>query len=376
MMAHKSGTIKKLCNWLLRKSPVSAVRRVAQLNAAIASDVGIIRSENQDRVIIARNIDAYGQSRILICLSDGMGGMSDGAVCASSTLAVMIASFFEYCSNPVEPMLWLKSATEDANNYIYSQYSGAGGATLSAVLVTNYEAFWANVGDSRVYQLQKQNLVQLSVDDTVAGQLKDYIPNDSLPANNILQFIGMGKEIIPHVEPINLSLGVEMLLTSDGVHYVDRLVMNKIVNNARDVAVCAKRLIDLSKWCGGHDNSSAIFISLAPQLGGHQADMLSNESNICEVWDPYGELHIYLAGSEQDSHDVCSDRKKIISNRLTDKFEHKDQDIQGKSKPRKKRQSVSKKMKVDVVTNISEFENKKNSDDIPQLKIDFPNKEV
>ena len=78
---------QQLYNWLMRKSPVSAVRRVAELPIAMASDIGLVRSENQDRAAILRIQLTEGRSSVVVVLCDGMGGMSDGAECASLAIA-------------------------------------------------------------------------------------------------------------------------------------------------------------------------------------------------------------------------------------------------------------------------------------------------
>ena len=59
----------QLTVWFMRRTAHSGIRRVADLAAAIANDIGSVRVENQDRVAIARGKDFAGRSFILVGLS-------------------------------------------------------------------------------------------------------------------------------------------------------------------------------------------------------------------------------------------------------------------------------------------------------------------
>jgi PPM family protein phosphatase len=45
---------QNLYNWFMRKTISGAIRRVADLPMAIATDTGLVRKENQDRAAIIR----------------------------------------------------------------------------------------------------------------------------------------------------------------------------------------------------------------------------------------------------------------------------------------------------------------------------------
>lgn len=77
--------------WLHRKNISSSVRRVSMLPAAIATDIGLVRKENQDRVAVLKfRPFSKNKDMIVIALADGMGGMEGGANAASLT----VSSFF------------------------------------------------------------------------------------------------------------------------------------------------------------------------------------------------------------------------------------------------------------------------------------------
>ncbi|HFP9928442.1 TPA: hypothetical protein ACHOT2_002999, partial [Escherichia coli] len=61
--------------WLHRKNIASSVRRVSTLPVAIATDIGLVRKENQDRVAILKfRPSSKAKDIVVVALADGMGG--------------------------------------------------------------------------------------------------------------------------------------------------------------------------------------------------------------------------------------------------------------------------------------------------------------
>lgn len=280
----------RLYNWFMRKTTPSAVRRVGELPVTIGSDIGIVRGENQDRVAVLKVQLDRNHSFVVVALCDGMGGMAEGTACAAQA----IASFFVSCIRHREalPRTRLVVAAQEANKAVHALYQGRGGATLSAVLFDNISGkVGVNVGDSRIYSYRENKLEQLTVDDTLAGVLNK-AEDDSLHKNELLQFIGMGDGLEPHT--IEMPMFQElMVLTSDGAHYIDKSVMQMVVQNSKEPAMAVKRLIEVSKWCGGRDNAS---IAIASSLVFQQ--QLYDETGSFQIWDPFGEIQIVFPDIE------------------------------------------------------------------------------
>jgi len=275
----------RLYNWLMRKTTVSAVRRVGELPIAIGSDIGNVRNENQDRVAVLKVNLELNQSFVVIALCDGMGGMAEGSACASQALA----SFFTSCINnrSISPSSRLTIAAHDANRVVHALYKGSGGATLSAVLLDGVGGLTGvNIGDSRIYSHREYQFDQLTVDDTLAGLRPN--ANDMHPRNDLLQFVGMGDGMEPHIVETSAAQKL-MVLTSDGAHYIGKSVMQQVIENAKEPAIAVKRLIDVAKWCGGRDNAS---VAIASPLVFQQ--QLFDDTGFIQIWDPFGELQIIV----------------------------------------------------------------------------------
>lgn len=278
----------QLAKWLSRKTLQSSVRRVGELPLTIGSDIGQKRSENQDRVAVLKFKIDTTRSILVAALCDGMGGMDEGSACAAHTLA----SFLAACctSEDISPKERVIRASHDANRVVHSLFHGKGGATLSAVLLDSKKGIvGVNVGDSRIYIFRDKVLSQVTIDDTIAGLLPK-VDHNTPPRNELLQFIGIGDGLDPH--PIELNVFPELIvLTSDGVHFMEKELLQGLIRNASNQGVAARRIIEVAQWSSGHDNASIIIV--APAFD----NLLKlEETEAVQIWDPFGELQVIAAG--------------------------------------------------------------------------------
>jgi len=354
----------RLSKWLTRKTSNSAIRRIGDLPITIGSDIGSVRSENQDRVAVLKMQDGPNQSFSIAVLCDGMGGMVEGTTCAAQAIASFLASFCFFCG--IAPAERMVRAAHEANRTVYSLYHGKGGATLSAVLFDSKgDMIGVNVGDSRIYSYQQNVLGQLTVDDTMAGLLPQAEDNIRL-RNELLQFVGIGEGLDPHV--VNIPASQELiLLTSDGVHFLDKNILQMVIRSANEpaiaarrviesanaAAIAARRIIEIAKWCGGRDNASiAIATPMESQL------KKVEDSEVIQVWDPFGELQVIISGS------ICNGLIKKDSLLGTPPV------VNGRKSPKKREKAKPNKRKKSV-DDIPQEKNKKTEIEQPQLKIFF-----
>jgi serine/threonine protein phosphatase PrpC len=368
----------QVTTWLLRRTPNGGVRRVAPLAAAVASEIGCVRSENQDRAIIVRGRDAEGQNYAIFAVADGIGGMKNGAECAALTLGAFVAGLTQGAKYVIyDSATWIRNAAIRADQAVYSEYRGNGGSTLVALILRPGEpARWLSVGDSRVYSSSDKKLTQVSVDDTIAGQLgKGFRGNTD--QTRLLQYIGMGSELEPHIAKIDHSAET-VLLTTDGVHFLSTAPewLSQIINNSPDPGICVKRLVDLAKWCGGPDNATVAMISLVSDWENEERPPYA----CIEIWDSFGELQLipvqpqpsFFDGNAQANRDFRLlkefARRKVpdvgqpeVPDHNNEKQESPESDLD--SNPRRNKASPRKKAKKSD-KNLSEEEQ--------QLKITFP----
>ena len=233
---------------------------VEKRSVSFSSSIGR-RDENQDRTLFLRLLPQVQTWPVLeaIVLCDGMGGMVEGATAAELALSSFVAAFSTRKDGSLADHLC--AAVEAANEDVYRRYGGRGGSTLSSVAVSSDgEMAGVNVGDSRIYGLLEGNqLIQFSNDDTLGNVLSDIaVPSAVGRLGELLQFVGLGKGIIPHRINFN-SLASPLkclLLTSDGAHGLHEQVFEELIKNAPGIVEIAKRLTAIAEWTGGKDNAT------------------------------------------------------------------------------------------------------------------------
>jgi serine/threonine protein phosphatase PrpC len=363
-----------LARWLIRKTASTGARRIEEVAALIATDVGAVRSENQDRVVSARFWDESGRPYTCTAIADGMGGMKSGEDSAAFTLAGFLQVLWDGLAARLAPEEALSRASQSANRAVYAKHGGKGGATLSALLITYDErAYWLNVGDSRVYAGATGKLSQLSIDDTLAGQLSRPVV-DEHSDSQLIQFIGVGEVLEPHVSAIESGNHEWYLLTSDGVHNMPAAValMSRIVDHAVGAGAAAKRLVEVARWCGGRDNASAAVVLAHANRGMDRP----YQAGCMEVWDPFGDLHVVVESF------VIEEKPKLEYTR------------QGRSASRKNDQGASKGARgkaqalgigasqplpeitqsQPVLNDATSLDEASEPEELPQLQIDLPTK--
>jgi PPM family protein phosphatase len=378
MSLERSNQQIQLTAWLMRQTATSGVRRVAPIAAALATEVGEVRSENQDRIAMARGRDGLGRPFAIAALADGIGGMRQGADCAALALGSLFSCIASEAQTSVDGRLWLLRAMQQANNAVHAKLHGEGGSTLAAVLVAgDGSTYWASVGDSRVYLVSGMKLQQLSTDDTIAGQLGRGA-EAGFEQSKLIQFIGIGKPLEAAVSRLDHHAKGAVFLTTDGVHFLDSTPwFSQLIKHAADPGICVRRLVELSKWCGGPDNASAAMVTLGAAI----TDGIPGIEGCLEVWDPFGELQLLAQMprtptapapaspplSQEPAHSSFSklSTDKTSLNTSIAAEDHAVPSAQKKNRPSRKSKSAAKERREDKG---------KEKSDVPQLLIEFPNK--
>ena len=112
------------------------------------------RTENQDRL----DVVAGGEALLLIVV-DGMGGHAHGARAAEVTETTLKEAFSEVAQPVFDPQGFLTLALARAHDRVVKLGDGVAldhkpRATCAVCLVQDGGAYWALVGDSRIYQLR------------------------------------------------------------------------------------------------------------------------------------------------------------------------------------------------------------------------------
>jgi len=122
------------------------------------------RKDNQDRAAVVVSDDAA-----LMLVFDGMGGHSDGARAAETGLKV-VQDLFMAATQPIfDPQGFLYKALARAHDEVVQMGQDVAvdfrpRATCALCLVQEGGAFWAHIGDSRIYQVRDGRVLTRSRD--------------------------------------------------------------------------------------------------------------------------------------------------------------------------------------------------------------------
>lgn len=122
------------------------------------------RSDNQDRAAVV-----VAEHAALMLVFDGMGGHSDGARAAGTGLKVVQDMFMESTLPLFDPQGFLYMALSRAHDEVVRLGIDVAvdfrpRATCAICLVQEGGAFWAHIGDSRIYQLRDGTVMSRSRD--------------------------------------------------------------------------------------------------------------------------------------------------------------------------------------------------------------------
>ncbi len=183
------------------------------------------REENQDRVAIA---DADGS--VLLAVVDGMGGHSDGARAAEVAIRTMVAEFWDTSRPLFDPEGFLHLTVGRAHEAVVELGQGLAPetrprATCAICLVQGSNAYWAHVGDSRVYLLRGGKVKERTRDHSHvelllrAGRITEQQAQGH-PMRNYVECCIGGDPVLPEMTLSGrraLNAGDILLLCSDGL---------------------------------------------------------------------------------------------------------------------------------------------------------------
>ena len=149
------------------------------------------RDDNQDRAAVA-----VAEGASLIVVMDGMGGHAWGARAAETGCKAMLELFRAETKPLFDPLGFLHLALGRAHDAVVAIGTKLAvdvrpRATCAVCLVQRGEAFWAHIGDSRVYHLRGGAVVARTRDHSHVEQLlrEGSIREDEIPGHPMRNFV-------------------------------------------------------------------------------------------------------------------------------------------------------------------------------------------
>jgi serine/threonine protein phosphatase PrpC len=232
------------------------------MQAQAYSHIGAVRKKNEDAVLCDSSLG-------LFIVADGIGGRLAGEI-ASST-AVSITSKIVRSDPDESPHILLKQAFYEANNVLFQAGKNPEqlgmGTTMTAAMANDKEIFWAHVGDSRAYLIDKNGIQQLTEDHSLVQELlkEGNITADEArnhPQKNIL-VRSLGQESLVNVDIGHnyWQKGDYLLLCSDGFYnMLEEYEIIALLAVDDDLNRTVKNMVGLALERGGFDNISVVLV--------------------------------------------------------------------------------------------------------------------
>lgn len=183
------------------------------------------RQDNQDRAAVVVSGDAA-----LLLVFDGMGGHSDGAKAAETGLKVVQDLFMDATQPIFDPQGFLYTALSRAHDEVVRVGADVAvdfrpRATCAICLVQEGGAFWAHIGDSRIYLVRDEGVLVRSRDHSHVevliqeGAISEEEARDH-PMRNFVECCIGGDAPVPDMSITNrkpLEPGDVLLACSDGL---------------------------------------------------------------------------------------------------------------------------------------------------------------
>lgn len=242
------------------------------LTSACFTDIGQQRSVNQDNVFADEKGD-YG----IYVVSDGMGGHSKGEM-ASGKAVEMIGGWWKrnYTilknSTTEEITDTISELIQNINAEIFAMYQEqklTGGATLSMLIIRDTSYLLFTIGDSRVFEIKKKKVQQISVDDVwerlAVNRHKSEAELIADPRYGTLtQAIGFEDGIAPRISGGSIEKQSQFFLCSDGIYkYCPEKVLNKLLiksEKKKDLSETLMTIKDKVYSYGALDNLTGILV--------------------------------------------------------------------------------------------------------------------
>jgi serine/threonine protein phosphatase PrpC len=228
------------------------------------------RKYNQDRLAYS-----YSKESLLMVLADGMGGHLHGEIAAQITVQ-MLAESFQKQARPLisDPFNFLERVMHNVHEAI-GDYAlehallETPRTTCVACVIQQGTAFWAHVGDSRLYLFRGEKLLARTRDHSKVQQLfeQGQISEAQMtthPERNKI-YSCLGGIIPPEVEispRVKLEKGDTLMMCSDGLW--GQLSINEVASilGAYPLNQALPELLDHAEFRGGQDGDNLSVVAM------------------------------------------------------------------------------------------------------------------
>lgn len=232
-----------------------------RVSASAATRTGPLHQQNEDAHAV---LEAAG----LFALSDGIGGLAEGAVASRAVVELLVRA--------VKPGAVLDARVEQARDALFRTNAAlfqAGAETMRPMGATVVLAIlgegcavclWA--GDSRAYLARENTLHQVTRDHAIFAR----VSQGTAPRSMVTRAIGPEETVDVDCAIVDLLPGDTLLLCSDGVfNAVTETRLGELI--ATTSPASAEQVVAEAVACGTRDDATAVVVRICPEEEMHVA---------------------------------------------------------------------------------------------------------
>lgn len=243
---------------------VTVAQQSLLLSWAGITDQGRRRDNNQD---------AFLAEYPLFIVADGMGGHAGGEIASQSTVSRLEGIVADGAVSRVTIESALEGAVADIADHPETTDEGTG-TTLTGVFLDldGEEPTWVslNIGDSRVYLLREDRLIQVTTDHSVvqelitAGKISPEEAEGHPYSNVITRAVGASELTAPDYIAIDVRAGDRFVICSDGLtkELTDYGIQHFLREND-DPGRAVDAMVAAALENGGRDNVTVIIVQVS-----------------------------------------------------------------------------------------------------------------
>ena len=238
------------------------------MKAFALTNMGVRRNTNQDYAYVSEQ--NVGNLPNILIVADGMGGHKAGEVASEQAVNAVLESIKQ--NESTDKITIIEEAIFAANSKVLDmatsdeKFKGMG-TTLVVATLENDILYVANVGDSRLYLINDNDIRQITRDHSLVqemvslGELDKESARTHSRKNVITRAIGVDSKIIADFFEVDVSDNTKILLCSDGLsNMVEDSQINKIIEecSSKTLEDTVHKLIDAANENGGLDNIAVV----------------------------------------------------------------------------------------------------------------------
>lgn len=241
------------------------------MRAYAKTDVGSKRAVNQDYMYCSEN--SVGSFHNLFIVADGMGGHKAGDYASKLCVERMVQSIEK--SEHKTPVSLFEEAVDTANGAVYSEsqeheeYEGMG-TTLVACTIQEDTLYVANIGDSRLYLLRDDDIIQITEDHSLVeemvkqGNITESEARVHPQKNIITRAVGIDQSVQADFFEVDIFQNDIVMLCSDGLsNMVEDEDIEYIVKHSKSLQDAGETLVARANENGGSDNITVVLAKVS-----------------------------------------------------------------------------------------------------------------